>query len=191
MHTIEPYFRWRDYYTGETDDKSPFYGRTYDEFMFTNSIYDYYIHPQWDDFGSQTLYLKLLWVDYERQYAIIEFIGEWNDVLYNDIMNLKRNVVDHLNREGICKYILIADNVLNFHADDDSYYQEWYDDVIEDKGWVVCINLLEHVMEEMIEYNLDYYLKIDEKLNGMEWRAMKPDYLFNLIDKYLEIKSIG
>ena len=137
-----------------------------------------------------TLYMKLLWVDYAKRFAIIEFIGEWNDVLYNDIMNLKRNIIDHLNKEGIIKYILIGDNVLNFHADDDSYYQEWYEDIIDENGWIVCLNLLEHVIEEMIEYNLNYYLKIDEKLNNLDWRIMKPDYLFNLIDKYMEIKSI-
>jgi len=190
MHTIEPYFRWRDYYTAETDDRSPFYMRTYDEFGFTNAIYDHYIHPQWDDFGSLTLYMKILWIDYAKRFAIIEFIGEWNDVLYNDIMNLKRNIIDHLNKEGIIKYILIGDNVLNFHADDDSYYQEWYEDIIDENGWIVCLNLLEHVKEEMIEYNLNYYFKIDEKLNNLDWRIMKPDYLFNLIDKYMEIKSI-
>ncbi len=190
MHTIEPYFKWRDYYAAESDERSPFFGRSYDEFGFTNAIYDHLIHPQWDDFGSLTLYMKILWIDYSKRYAIIEFIGEWNDVLYNDIMNLKRNIVDHLNKEGIVKYILIGDNVLNFHADDDSYYQEWNEDVTEENGWIVCLNLLKHVMEEMREYHLDYYLKIDDELNNLDWRVMKPDYLFNIIDKYMKIKSI-
>ncbi len=190
MHTIEPFFRWRDDYTAETDENSPFYGRIYDEFGFTNAIYNYYIHPQWDDFGSQTLYLKILWVDYNKHYAIIEFIGEWNDILYNDIMNLKRNVIDTLNNEGIIKYILIGDNVLNFHADDDSYYQEWFDDIINEGGWIVCVNLLKHVMDEILEYNLHYYLKVEEELNDLDWRVMKPDYMFEIINGYLKIKSL-
>ena len=92
MHTIEPYFNWRHYYTAETDKHSPFYKRQYSEFHFTNAIYDFYIHPQWDDFGSDTLYMKILNVDYERGYAIIELIGEWNDAISNDIMFIKREI---------------------------------------------------------------------------------------------------
>ncbi len=55
----------------------------------TQTIYNYYIHPQWDDFGSRTLYLKVLLADYDEQYVIIELFGEWNDAIENDIMNLK------------------------------------------------------------------------------------------------------
>ena len=61
MHDIEPWWGWRDEYTAENDPKSPFYGREYNEFLFTNKIYNYYIHPQWDFFGSETLYLKLIY----------------------------------------------------------------------------------------------------------------------------------
>ena len=62
MHNIEPFFNWRHLYSAEEDPKSPFYGRTYSEFEFTQVIYNYYIHPQWDDFGSRTLYLKILFI---------------------------------------------------------------------------------------------------------------------------------
>ena len=54
-----------------------FYGRQYDEFKFTNKIYNYFIHPQWDDFGSATLYAKILYVEYDEGYAVIELMGEW------------------------------------------------------------------------------------------------------------------
>ena len=53
MHDIEPYYKWRDHYTSESDDRSPFYGRVYNEFQYTQKVYNYFIHPQWDDFGSQ------------------------------------------------------------------------------------------------------------------------------------------
>ncbi len=43
--------------------------------------------------GSETLYLKILFVDYDERYAIIELIGEWNDAINNDIMLLKRDIV--------------------------------------------------------------------------------------------------
>ena len=100
MHNIEPFFNWRHLYTAEEDPKSPFYGRTYSEFEFTQVIYNYYIHPQWDDFGSRTLYLKILFIDYDEQYVIIELMGEWNDAIENDIMELKREIVDHLSKKG-------------------------------------------------------------------------------------------
>ena len=59
MHTIEPFWHWRDIYCAENDKLSPFYKREYSEFEFSTTIYNYYIHPQWDDFGSETLYIKI------------------------------------------------------------------------------------------------------------------------------------
>jgi len=47
MQDIEPYYRWRDLYIADEDELSPFYGREYSEFEYTNTIYNYYIHPQW------------------------------------------------------------------------------------------------------------------------------------------------
>ena len=103
--------------------------RKYSEFEFTNTIYNFYIHPQWDHFGSPTLYLKILFADYKHHFVIIELIGEWNDAINNDIMFLKREVIDPFISNGIYKFILIGENVLNFHASDDCYYEEWYEDV--------------------------------------------------------------
>jgi hypothetical protein len=134
MHLVEPHFGWRGYYSAEEDTQSPFYGRIYSEFEFTNKIYNYVIHPQWDEIGSETLFIKILFTDYQDGYSIIELIGEWNDAIENDIMTLKRDIIELLIHEGINKFILIGENVLNFHSSDDSYYEEWIDD-IED-GWV-------------------------------------------------------
>ena len=97
MHTLEPYWKWRDFYTAEEDEKSPFFGREYSEFEFSDKIYNYFIHPQWDHFGSDTLYLKLIFVDYKHGSAIIEFIGEWNDCIHNDIMFLTEKAVEGYN----------------------------------------------------------------------------------------------
>ena len=97
--------------------------------------------------GSATLYLKILYVNYDNGYCIIELLGEWNDCLYNDIMYLKRNIADDLMANGINKFILIGENVLNFHASDNDYYQEWFDD-IED-GWISLVNFQDHVLLEM------------------------------------------
>ncbi|MCE2849196.1 MAG: hypothetical protein LW815_08535, partial [Chitinophagaceae bacterium] len=143
MHEIEPFYNWRHVYIADEDQRSPFFGREYSEFHYSQTIYNYYIHPQWDDIGSSTLYIKILFVDYEVGFTIIEMIGEWNDAIENDIMTLKRDIIDQMIAHGIHKFILIAENVLNFHSSDDCYYEEWVDDVIEEGGWVSIIGLPE------------------------------------------------
>jgi len=183
MHTIEPYYRWRKYYIASEDIKSPFYGRIYSEFEFTNKIYNYLIHPQWDDFGSETLYLKILYANYELGFSVIEFIGEWNDTLYNDIMFIKREVIDHLTSNGINKFILIGENVLNFHSSDDSYYEDWYSD-IED-GWIVAINFHEHVVQEFVNENINYYIIFNEEFDVINWRLLSPLALYKQVSELL------
>ncbi|MCB0594807.1 MAG: hypothetical protein H6557_04240 [Lewinellaceae bacterium] len=183
MHDIEPYYSWRDKYIASEDERSPFYGRVYDEFRFTNQIYNYYIHPQWDDFGSGTLYLKVIYADYELGYVIIEMLGEWNDCLANDIMYLKREVIDALAEEGIYKYILVCENVLNFHGSDDCYYEEWYEDISEQQGWICFINTLDHVWEEMKDTQLQHYVNFGREFNDINWRPYKPKALFKSLDK--------
>lgn len=183
MHDIEPYFQWIDAYVAADDRRSPFYGRVYDEFYFTNTIYNYYIHPQWDEFGSTTMYLKILYVDYELHYAIIEMIGEWNDCIYNDIMTLRHEVTDFLQEEGISKFILVAENVLNYHAaDDNCYYEEWFDEVSDAEGWIAIVNPLDHVSEEMHAYGLQEYVHI---LTGSNWRGSKPRALLKWVEAQL------
>ncbi|MDX1683601.1 MAG: hypothetical protein R3275_00100 [Saprospiraceae bacterium] len=183
MHDIEPFYRWQDEYVASEDERSPFYGQQYSEFAFTKKIYNYYIHPQWDEMGSKTLYLKILYTDYPRGFTVIELIGEWNDCLYNDIMYLKREIADHLAQHQINKYILLADNVLNYHADDSSYYEEWFDDIIEEGGWICLLNLHPHVEEEMRSIQMHHYVNLGETLNDINWRKLRPDYLFQLCNK--------
>jgi hypothetical protein len=190
MHTIEPYWKWRDYYTAEEDDKSPFYGREYSEFVFSDKIYNYYIHPQWDSFGSDTLYLKLLYVDYKKGAAIIEFIGEWNDCIRNDIMFLKRDVIDVLIENGISRFVLIGENILEFFAQGNEYYEEWYEDIKDKDGWIMAVNFREHIMEEMVQGQLHYFVNISEKYAEIDWRKYKPFHLISYLDDLL-IKAIG
>jgi hypothetical protein len=180
MHDIEPYYNWRHIYTSEQDERSPFYGRVYSEFEFTQTIYNYYIHPQWDDFGSRTIYLKVLMADYEEHYAVIELIGEWNDAIENDIMELKREVADPLIAHGITKFILIAENVLNFHSSDKEYYQEWFDEVTDENGWVVILNMPEQTQHDFRHAKLQRYFELMEMDN---WRIYKPFHLFKKIDE--------
>lgn len=180
MHEIEPYYSWRDDYTASEDPRSPFFETHYSEFEYDKQIYNYLIHPQWDFFGSQTLYLKVLYADYDRGYSIIEFIGEWNDALHNDIMILKREVLDLMISDGINKFILIGENVLNFHSSDDCYYEEWFQEI--DEGWIAGINFREHVIEEFRESNIDYYINFGGALDDMSWRNLKPKQLFKHVE---------
>lgn len=189
MHDIEPFYSWRMFYVASDDERSPFYGREYSEFEFTHQVYNYLIHPQWDEFGSATLYLKVLFADYDRKFCVIELIGEWNDCLYNDIMFLKRNVIELLIEQGITKFILIGENVLDFHASDSDYYQEWFDE-IED-GWIVCLNFRDHVIREIEQSNIDYYLAIGGRFNDIPWRAQSPLKLFSTIENLITKRLQG
>ena len=190
MHNLEPFYNWRDYYIAEEDPKSPFFGRAYSEFTYSDKIYNHYIHPQWDDINSPTLYIKLIYADYLHGFAIIEFIGEWNDAINNDIMTLKRDIVDHLSLEGIHKYILIGENILNMHTSDDCYYEEWYEDTLDNDGWVCLINFRDHILKEMDTLYLNNYLHYPEELQEFHWRKYKPLQLFNSIENILFSKEV-
>lgn len=185
MHTIEPYYYWRDDYTAEQDERSPFYGREYSEFEFSNKIYNYFIHPQWDEFGSPTLYMKIIFVDYEQRFAIIELLGEWNDCIQNDVMFLKRDVIDSLQEHDIHKFIVIGENLLNFHASDDCYYEEWYEDIIESGGWICFLNFREHVIQEMESVQLQKFVHFDEPFNEISWRKRKPAALYAFLQHHI------
>ncbi len=182
MQNIEPYDNWRYLYTAEDDERSPFYGREYNEFVFSQTVYNYYIHPQWDEFGSTTLYIKILMADYAAGYAIIEMLGEWNDAIYNDIMTFKREIIDLLIREGITKFILIAENVLNFHSSDDSYYEEWFEEITDEGGWIICFNMPEQTQYDFKKARLNHYIEL---MNIPQWRTTKPDLLFAQLDNIL------
>lgn len=183
MHTIEPYFFWASLYDASLDERSPLYGRRYHDSLCTNTVYNYYIHPQWDEIGSNTLYIKILYASYELRFCVIELMGEWNDCLYNDIMYLKRNIAEHMIDEGINKFILIGENVLNYHAAENDYYQEWCEDV--EDGWIAVLNLREHVIKEFETIFVGTYLAMGGRLNHLNWRPLSPEQLFDEVEKRL------
>ncbi len=155
-------------------------------------IYNYYIHPQWDFIGSNTLYAKLLYADYDEGYAFIELIGEWNDCLTNDIMYLKRHLADHLIAKGISKFALFCDNVLNFHSSDDSYYEEWWDDIKDEDGWLVILNTREHIYPEMEHAFIQNYAHFGQHFNDINWRKKSPGIVFEMLKSLLlhEVKQL-
>ena len=183
MHAIEPFYLWQHLYNASEDERSPFYQREYSEFVFSNRIYNHLIHPQWDEFGSQTLYLKILFADYVHHFAILEFIGEWNDAIYNDVMTLKREVIELLMEEGIDKFILIGEHIMNFHSSDDCYYEEWYQDV--EDGWIALLNFREHVLHEFRSSSIDYYLNFGGELDELNWRRHTPLQVYHRVREIL------
>lgn len=183
MHLIEPHYNWQHLYIASEDKLSPFYNTVYSEFEYSNTVYNYFIHPQWDNIGSSTLYIKNLYTDYEEGFSIIEMIGEWNDCIYNDIMYLKRNVIDVQIEEGITKFILIGENVMNYHSSDDSYYEEWADET--ENGWIVGINFREHVLKEFESAGIDNYIGFFGTFNEINWRVYQPSQLFEKINSLI------
>ncbi len=180
MHKIEPYYGWYRSYEVSEDERSPYFGKEYNYDLYTEEIYGYFIDPGWDFMGSETLYLKILFTDYERGFTIIEFIGEWNDALNNDIMHLKRNILEHMMGQGISKFILLGENVLNFHGSDDCYYEEWFEE-LEDPGWIAAVSFRDFVLEEMGSYNIDSYISFGGTLQIKNWRTMQPRTFFELV----------
>ena len=97
-------------------------------------------------------------------------------------MRLKREVIDEFLKEGISKFILITENVLNFHSSDDSYYEEWFEDIAEAGGWIVSLNMPAPTQHDFIKARLNNYIGL---IGFVPWRTMKPDVLFNQVDNLL------
>ena len=90
----------------------------------------------------------------------MNLIGEWNDAIENDIMTLKRDIIDKLEDEGITKFILIAENVLNFHSGDKDYYIEWFDEATDENGWIVALNMPEATQYDFKKRKLNYFIEL-------------------------------
>ena len=123
--------------------------------------------------------MKILFADYELHYAIIELLGEWNDAIENDIMILRRDVTDILFTKGINKFIIIAENVLNFHSSDDSYYEEWQEQLEDDAGWVAVLNMPQQSQYDFKRARLTRYIQL---MDFLQWRTLKPEIVFQEVD---------
>lgn len=142
-------------------------------------MYNFYIHPQWDDFGSRTMYMKILYTDYDQNYTIIELLGEWNDAIENDIMTLRREITDIMFHQGVNKFILIAENVLNFHSSDDSYYEEWREQLEDFGGWIAVVDMPAQSQYDFRGARLTNYVEL---IDFPQWRTLKPELVFQQVD---------
>jgi len=95
-------------------------------------------------------------------------------------MTLKRNIIEPMIESGILKFILIGENVLNFHFSDDCYYEEWFDDI--ENGWVALVNFHDHVLNELKKVSIDNYFVMGGELQELDWRTYNPIQLFNRIE---------
>ena len=188
MVNIEPYYNWRNVYISSEDERSTFFNREYNAFNADQKIYNHLIHSQWDYFGSNTLYAKIIFTDYDEGFTCIELIGEWNDCINNDIMHFKRNVLDDLIFQDINKYVLIGENVLNFHFSDECYYEEWKEEIGD--GWIALVNFQEHVLNEMAAEHLFAYFESNEELNLIAWRTYNPQQLYKLISEFFKYPEL-
>lgn len=123
--------------------------------------------------------MKILFADYEAGYVIIELIGEWNDAIENDIMTLRREITDELYKQGITKFILIAENVLNFHSSSDDYYEEWREQLADDNGWVTILDMPEQTQYDFRRARLTNFISL---IDFPQWRTLKPDVVFQQVD---------
>ena len=184
MHQIEPFSNWLKYYDSSLDEESPFYEKEYNYDLYTETVYGYYIDPAWDSIGSETLYLKTLYADYDEGFVILEFIGEWNDTLHNDIMTLKRDFLEILLYKGINKFILIGENIFNFHGSDDLYYEEWFEEV--EDGWIAAVSFPEFIQEEFKKYKIDCYVNMGGTLQIAHWRTLHPLKFYELVKQLIQ-----
>jgi MFS superfamily sulfate permease-like transporter len=97
-------------------------------------------------------------------------------------MTLRRDVTDLLQKQGIIKFILIAENVLNFHSSDDSYYEEWKESVEEEGGWVAIVDMPIQSQYDFKKARLTNYVTL---LDFPQWRTIKPELVFNQIDDWM------
>ena len=91
-------------------------------------------------------------------------------------------------REGIFRFIFIGENLLNFHASDDCYYEEWFDEVEDEDGWIAFVNFREHVMEEFQTESIDSYIVSGGELEDVAWRTNTPKQFYEHINSYVKLR---
>ena len=75
---------------------------------------------------------------------------------------------------------MIAENVLNFHSSDKEYYVEWFDEVTDENGWIVCLNMPEQTQYDFTRDKLNRYIEL---MTIDNWRIYKPFHLFKKINE--------
>lgn len=173
---IEPFSGWLHIYDPAQDRRSPFYGVEHNQFFFDRYIYTYQAHPLWEYIESESLLVKLLYVNYRRGFAVIELLGEWNDLFQNDFKLLCEHCLYPLMKKGVNRFALITENVFQLYLQSDEYYRD-LQDRLED-GWVALVNARPNVVDELRRLDLldCFHLLTDSR--EVRWRKQKPWELY-------------
>jgi hypothetical protein len=180
---IEPYFGWLHLYSHEQDEHSPFHDVEHNLFEYDRHIYTFNAHPLWDTIDSESLLVKILYVDYHTGFAIIELLGEWNDLFDNDFRLLIENCLQYLTDFEVYRFIFICENVFNIYLQDDDYYQAFYEDLIENEGWMCLLKARPMVIEEFERYNIGRFFYWNAQHDELKWRKLHPLQLYQTIDQ--------
>jgi hypothetical protein len=184
LQNIEPFYGWLGFYSHEMDENSPFHTVEHNLFEYDRFVYTFAAHPLWDQIESESLLVKILYANYDEGYAIVELLGEWNDLHLNDFKLLCENCLTYLTDAGIRKIILIAENVFNIYLGDDDYY-EAFSEELED-GWMALLRARPHVQTEMRQYGIDKYFYWNPAFDDLTWRKLKPWQLFKLVEESMQ-----
>lgn len=179
LHHIEPFYGWLERYSHSSDEKSPFHQVEHNQFYFDRSINNIPAHPLWDDIGSESLLVKILFVDYDEGFAVIELFGEWNDLFENDYKLLAENCLTYLIDNEIRQFILVCENVFHIYIESDDYYQAVQDE-LED-GWICVLRPRQEILEEMEQYQISSYFYWSPVLDELAWRKLSPHQLYQIV----------
>lgn len=158
------------------DPNNPFHEVEHSEFYYNRSVYNYLAHPQWDEIGSESLLVKILYADYDKHFAIIELLGVWNDLFENDFKLLAENCLTYLIDAGINQFILIAENVMSIYLEADDYYEAVQEELGE--GWMCLLRPKDHVRKDLDQSGISRYFFWSDALDDLHWRTLKPWELF-------------
>ena len=189
MIDTEPFYGWLHWYDPEKDELSPFYGVEHNLFQFDRKIYNLPTHPLWEDIDSDSLLVKILFADYTQGFAILELIGEWNDLHFNDFRLLREHCLDLLGAEGISRFILVCENVFNVYVSSDDYYADFHE--TWEEGWIFLLRARPMVLQEFIQYGISAWLGWSAEIDELNWRKYSPEQLYELIQKIMQKYYLG
>ena len=184
LYTIEPFYGWLELYNHQEDERSPFHGVEHNLFYFDRSVNNIPAHPLWDQIGSESLLVKILYADYPEGYAIIELFGEWNDLFDNDYKLLAENCLTYLIDQGVNKFILVCENVFHIYLDQDDYYQALAEEI--ETGWICMLRPRTHILEEMEAYGISSYFYWSPVLDEVACRRLKPHQIYQLVSSRMQ-----
>lgn len=177
---VEPFYGWLHLYSHDRDEHSPFHAVEHNLFEYDRHVYNFPAHPTWDHIDSESLLVKILYADYTRGFAVLEFLGEWNDLHENDFKLLRANCLDLLAAAGIVRYVFVLENVFHIYLDQPDYYEEFMDQL--DGGWLVLLGARAEVQQDVVEYGLSDYFFWSAALDALNWRKMNPWHLLERIE---------